>query len=867
MRRMAVFMAGCLAGWTVTDTFAGVQMGSSPTPQASPGPTTGVDYIKQVKPVLMKHCASCHGAKKPRNGLRLDSAAAALKGGDGGPVIVPGRSGESELVASIRGDGSTDRMPLNRPPLSPAEIDLLARWIDEGARHPAAELAAELSATPDTHWAFVPPRRVSPPATLHPEWSRNPIDAFILSRLEKEGLAPSEPSDRATLLRRVSLDLIGLTPSPAEIAGFPADREPGAYERLVDRLLGSPEFGVRWAHAWLDAARYADSNGYSIDGPRSIWKYRDWVVDALNADYPFDQFTIDQIAGDLRPGATLARQVATGFQRSTPINEEGGIDREQFRVDSVMDRVNTTGTVFLGLTIGCAQCHDHKFDPISQREYYRLFAFFNNVDEPTLSVNPPEFEAERARARERVDSFLAELPVRVPGLLGFERDWEAALPAAVKKRQPAEIKAALDTPSQQRTRSQTHLIYELLLKNGKNPAFKTEHDRLVALESRVPRPVTTMVVRERTENPRKSHVYLGGDFTRNGEEVTAGVPAVLPRLANNEQASPGSSRTDRLALARWLVEGRNPLTARVTVNRIWQAYFGRGLVETDNDFGTQGTPPSHPELLDWLACEFMERGWSTKTIHRLIVTSATYCQSSRVRADGAAKDPDNRFLWRQARLRLDAELIRDSALAASSMLCDRLGGPSVFPPQPDGVLSLGQVRREWRTDRGPDRYRRSLYTYLWRATPYAFFTTFDAPSRTQTCTRRLRSDTPLQALALLNDETFIEIARALAARIMADLPQSATDRARIEYVFLLCLGRAPAGPELQTIEQVLEQERREDPWPEVSDRGLGRAAHDEHASVTDRSVASDQPGESARLRAWTTVARVLLNLDEFVTRE
>ena len=845
-----------------------VQLNASPGPKTSSGLTADVDYLAQVKPILIKHCASCHGAEKPRDGLRLDTAAAALKGGKSGPVIVPGRSEESELIASVRGEGSSDRMPLNRPPLKPAEIDVLARWIDQGAKRPNVEQAPDAPATRSTHWAFVPPRRASPPEVQHADWSRNPIDLFILARLEKEGLAPSGPADKATLLRRVSLDLIGLPPSPTEIASFVADQAPGAYERCVDRLLASPHFGVRWAHPWLDAARYADSNGYSIDGPRSIWKYRDWVIAALNADYPFDQFTIDQIAGDLRPKATLDQQVATGFQRNTPINEEGGIDKEQFRVDSIMDRVNTTGTVFLGLTIGCAQCHDHKFDPISQRDYYRLFAFFNNVDEPTLPISTSENKAQRASALEQIDSFFAKLPAKVANLDMLERAWEASLPLGFRERYSAEVRNAFDAPPAQRTQHQNRLLYELLLKKGGKPELKAQRDRLLALQSQAPQPVTTMVVRERTQNARNSYILTGGDFTRKGELVTSGVPAVLPGLAETDKSSPGSAKPDRLALARWLVDRRNPLTARVTVNRIWQAYFGRGLVETDNDFGTQGTPPSHPELLDWLACAFMDNGWSNKAIHRLIVTSATYRQSSLVRSEGAAKDPDNRLLWRQARLRLDAELIRDTALAASGMLCSRIGGPSVFPPQPEGVLSLGQVNREWQSEPGPDRYRRSLYTYLWRATPYAFFTTFDAPSRAQTCTRRLRSDTPLQALALLNDEAFVEIAHALAARLVADLAVSAFDQARIEYAFLLCLGRPPADYEMQAIQEVIEHEKRENSWqlpPAIT--GRRHAATGAQARVTKHGPAGMEALRSASLEVWFTVARILLNLDEFVTRE
>ncbi len=603
-----------------------------------------------------------------------------------------------------------------------------------------------------------PTAAAGPPPVHRPGWARNPIDRFVLTRLEQAGLAPSPEAEPTTLLRRASLDLVGLPPAPEQVAAFLADRSPDRFGRAIDRLMTSPHFGERRARPWLDQARYADSNGYSIDAPRSIWKYRDWVIAAFNADIPFDRFVIDQIAGDLQPGASLAQKVATGFHRNTPINQEGGIDVEQFRVESIVDRVNTTGTVFLGLTVGCAQCHDHKYDPISQREYYRLFAFFNNVDEPVLEIATPADLARRREVRQRIDQFHRELARRYPDLDERERRWEESLSPAFKQNAEIEAKLAFDVARDKRSPDQRRVLLELMIAAA--PDLRAERAELKKLRAAEPKPVTTMVVRERQGPPRETFVHLGGDFTRHGDRVAPGVPGVLPPLAST---SPGH-RPDRMDLARWLVDRRNPLAARVAVNRIWQAYFGRGLVETDNDFGTQGSPPSHPELLDWLACELMDRGWSLKAIHRLIVESATYRQASRVRGECQAIDPGNRLLWRQGRLRLDAELIRDAALASSGLLTRTVGGPSVFPPQPDGVMDLGQMRRPWRADTGPDRYRRGLYTFFWRATPYAFLTTFDAPGGVQACTRRLRSDTPLQALTLLNDPAFVEIARGLAAR-------------------------------------------------------------------------------------------------------
>jgi mono/diheme cytochrome c family protein len=796
----------------------------------APRPAADVDYARQVKPLLTQHCVGCHGAAKPRAGLRLDTAAAAMKGGKNGPAIVPGHGEESGLVLALRGEGSGERMPLNRPPLSEAEIHLLQDWIDRGARGMANERPGVPPAV--SHWAFIPPRRTAPPDVRTLDWVRNPIDRFVLARLEKEGLSPSSDAEPATLLRRASLDLIGLPPSPEEVQAFLSDRSPDRYERTIDRLIASPHFGERWARPWLDEARYADSNGYSIDAPRSIWKYRDWVIAALNGDMPFDRFAIDQIAGDLFPGATEAHRIATGFHRNTPINQEGGIDVEQFRVESIVDRVNTTGTVFLGLTIGCAQCHDHKYDPLSQRDFYRLFAFFNNVDEPELEIGTPAELAQKRAFQERIDQFHRDLAKHYPDLDERERKWEEALSPAFKVNVSIEAKLVFDVARDVRSPAQRQVLVDLMI--GADPTFKADRAALQKLRAGAPKLVTTMIVRERTGPPRASFVHLGGDFTRKGAPVEPGVPAVLPALASD---SPGH-RADRMDLARWLVDRRNPLTARVVVNRIWQAYFGRGLVETDNDFGTQGSPPSHPELLDWLACELMDRGWSPKAIHRLILTSATYRQASRVRAESQAIDPDNRLLWRQARLRLDAELIRDTALASSGLLTRAVGGPSVFPPQPEGVMDLGQMRRPWRADTGPNRYRRGLYTFFWRATPFAFLTTFDGPGGVQTCTRRMRSNTPLQALTMLNDPAFVEIARGLAARILKDCPSPSSDGERIDHAFLLCLARRPLDRERLALEDYLKAERGREP------------------------EGGAQPSPE-----WIGLARVLLNLDEFVTRE
>jgi Protein of unknown function (DUF1553)/Protein of unknown function (DUF1549)/Planctomycete cytochrome C len=776
------------------------------------------DYVLIVKPILAKHCVSCHGEERPKAGLRLDTAVSAIRGGVGGPAIVAGKADESPLYLAVIGDGDVDRMPLKRPPLSTREIEALRAWIEAGAPSPKEEVPS----VPPTHWAFLPPRRSDPPPVRNLEWIRNSIDRFILAPLERDGIAPSPAADRVTLIRRVHLDLIGLPPSPSEVAAFLADESPDAYGRLVDRLLASPHFGERWARPWLDLARYADSNGYSIDAPRSIWKYRDWVIDALNRDMPFDEFAIEQLAGDLLPEATLEQKVATGFHRNTPINQEGGIDPEQFRIESVIDRVNTTGTAFLGLTVGCCQCHDHKYDPISQREYYQLFAFFNNCDEPDLKLATPEELTRQEEVEAKVGRYLEEVRKREPSLVEAQRTWESSLDMAGRQKQSEAFREAMNVAFEARDEGQRKVAFEAFVEQA--PAAKATRQAIATMRKAVPKAVTTMVVRERSK-PRDTRLFIKGDFTRLGEPVTPGVPRVLPTL------SAQASLPNRLDLARWLVAPNHPLTARVAVNRIWQAYFGRGLVETDNDFGTQGSPPSHPELLDWLASRFVDGGWNVKAIHRLIVTSAAYRQASNVRPDLAQLDPENRRLARQSRLRLEAELIRDAALSASGLLTPTIGGPSVFPPQPDGVMSMGQMRREWAASDGPDRFRRGLYTYFWRATPHPSLVVFDAPDATRACTRRMRSNTPLQALTLLNDRASIEFAEALSDRVLREGP--ADNPGRLAFAFRLVLARTPTEAELRRLTALLVEARSADPERE----------------------------------AWTTVARVLLNLDEFITRE
>ncbi len=794
----------------------------------------GVDYLRDVKPILASNCFACHGAKVQMAGLRLDTGASILKGSMTGPVVIPGKSAQSELIAALADREGKPRMPFQKPPLAEGQIALLKAWIDEGAKAPEKEMPDD-GLSQGKHWSFVPPSHPPAPAVKNQVSVRNEIDRFILARLEKEGLAPSPEADRVTLIRRLSLDLLGLTPSLKEIDAFVADNRSDAYERLVDQLLQSPHYGERWGRHWLDLARYADSNGYSIDSPREIWKYRDWVIDALNRDLSFDQFVIEQIAGDMLPSATVDQKIATGFHRNTSFNQEGGIDKEQFRLDAVADRVNTTGAVFLGLTVGCARCHDHKYDPIAQREYFQLLAFLNNADEPTLDLASTEEVARR-------DAIQPQLRLLEKELQEYQSKWLGRLSEDQRQAMPRDILTILSLGTDQRDDKQSQRLAEFL--KEKDIGLRERIATITALKAREPKFPTTLIMEERS-TPRETYIHINGDFTRKGETVSPGVLRVLHPL-------PTLEKPNRLDLARWLVDPKNPLMARVTINRVWQQYFGRGLVDTENDFGTQGAMPTHPELLDWLATEFIARGWAQKAMHRLIVTSATYRQSSRQRPELQERDPYNRLLARQSRLRLEGEIIRDAALASSGLLDRRVGGPSVFPPQPDGVFRFTQIPRIWNASVGPDRYRRGVYTYFFRSAPHPALTVFDAPDGVASCTRRIRSNTPLQALTLLNDQAFVELAQGLAARVLADARP--TDDERLRLAFRLCVARDPGPAEKERLGGFLRQQLEE-----------FRAAPKESQSLAAEKAPAKY--DVPTLAAWTAVARVLLNLDEFITRE
>jgi len=724
-----------------------------------------IDFDKEVKPVI-RGCWGCHSETMASSGLSLERRASILKGGNRGPH-------PQLIVDAVKQTGDL-KMPPGKK-LTPEQIAVIERWVGQGM--PMPDTLQQAKRQPSKHWAFQPLRAYEKDAS---------IDGFIRAKLAEKKLDLSPEADRALLMRRVSLDLTGLPPTIAELNAFLKDTKPGAYERVVDRLLASPHYGERWGRHWLDVARFSDTDGYTIDAGRDIWPYRDWVLKAINSDMPFNEFVIEQVAGDLLPNPTNDQLTATGFHRNTPSNQEGGIDVEQYRVEAVADRVATTGAAFLGLTIGCARCHDHKYDPISQREFYQMFAFWNGIDEMDKEAdikkfNKPFLEMGTAEEIQKLD------------------EWQQALNVLEDK--------------------VNKYAERLAEKAATDETLKGMRKELSTLRRARPKIVRTMIMKERAE-PRPSYIHLGGDFTRKGSSVEPGVLAVLPPM---EFKGP---RATRLDFARWLVDPKNPLTSRVTVNRMWQEYFGKGIVVTESDFGKMGELPTHPELLDFLADKFIESGWSQKAVHRLIVTSAVYKQASTARPDATAVDPENRLLARQNRLRLDAEIVRDAGLVASGVLSEKVGGPSVYPPIPAGALAVTQVAREWPTAKGEDRYRRGMYTYFRRSAGYPGLITFDAPDGTATCTRRMRSNTPLQALTLLNDEAEVEFAEKLAARVLKEpLPN---DAARLRYAFLLTMQREPRPKESARLLQMVAQ------------RGV---------------------------EAWPNVARVLMNLDGFMTRE
>ncbi len=807
-------------------------------------PLVAVDFANEVQPVFARKCVVCHGAGQQISGLRLDNGADAMKGGYSGAVIMPGKASASKLMERVTSAKEGFRMPPAGAPLTAPELAALKAWIDEGAAWPAGLTIGKGSTRKSNHWAFQPLWQGEMPAVKNTAWSKHPVDRFVLAKLEAQGFAPSPEAPKATLLRRVSLDLTGLPPTPALQREFLADTRPDAYERVVDKLLESPHYGERWARQWLDLARYADSDGYEKDLTRPhAWRWRNYVIEAFNSDKPFDRFTIEQLAGDLLPNATLEQKIATGFHRNTLINREAGVHRDEDRFDALVNRVNTTSTTWLGLTMGCSQCHDHKYDPISQREYYQGMAVFSGAKDVVMDAPMPgelgPWLASRAAYEKKREEIWRSAPIEE-----WFQTWQTKMRAAVLE--PGKdlewdfsvtsfrvmfdhAEKVLLMPEAQRSvrdawRLKKYFVSSpgQLFKADKDGAekLKAAREQWNKLDGETPK-LTQAYVLEQDPEAKAQHIAVRGDWRTKGIPVDPGALAVLPPMETGGEPA-------RLAYAKWLVSEANFLTPRVIVNRYWQEFFGRGLVKTSEDFGTQGDKPSHPELLDWLAREFRAQGWSVKRLHKLIVTSATYRQSSKHRADVAAVDADNALLARQIRLRLGAETIRDAALSASGLLNDTIGGPSVKPPQPKGVAELVYANSaKWVDATGPERYRRGLYIHFQRTAPYPMLTNFDAPDMSVACSRRRTSNTPLQALNLLNDPVFFEAAQALAYRLTSEGP--ATTAGRIEYGFQLVLGRAP--------------------------------------TATERARLAKFVDEQPPAGAWTALARVLLNTDEFIVRE
>ncbi|AWW30218.1 hypothetical protein DN752_08825 [Echinicola strongylocentroti] len=740
--------------------------------------TDTVDFNAEVRPIINSKCISCHGGVKQSGGFSLlfeEDALTATKSGT--PAIIPGKAHISKMIQRIEATDPDERMPPEGAPLSKEEITTLKKWINQGAQW-------------EDHWAFIPPERPELPAVDQEDWVNNPIDQFVLGKLESKGLTPTDEAPPAELIRRLSLDVIGLPPTQKMVERFRQNPSDKVYETIVDELLASSQYGEHWAAMWMDLARYADTKGYQKDRHRPMWKFRDWTIKAFNADMPFDQFTIEQIAGDLLPAPSKDQLIATGFHRNTMTNDESGTDDEEFRVAAVLDRVNTTWEVWQGITFACVQCHSHPYDPIRHDEYYEFYAFFNNTrdadtwtDSPTMPVYTEIEAAERKKIMHWLDS----------------------------------------------VKSQNTANYQLA---------SLVQEKETALANIKPDPLPVMAELP-AEEKRKTYVFERGNWMTHGKQVSPDVPGSMPQL-------PKDAPNNRLGLAKWLVSDENPLTARVTVNRIWGKLFGKGIVETQEDFGSQGIPPTHPELLDWLAIHFREdQSWHIKKLLKTIVMSATYRQSSAVTPELLEKDPANYWLARGPRVRLSAEQVHDQALAVSGLLSEKMLGPSVMPPQPDGIWQVINNPEKWVQSTGNDRHRRGLYTYWRRTSPYPSMMAFDSPSREVCVNRRISTNTPLQALVTLNDPVYIEAAQALAKK-MSLSEESVKDQ--IAYGYELALFEAPTEATLGTLISLYEEAKT-------------------HFGNGEFSLVNlDQEIKDPDMNAKTVVANAIMNLDVFVTK-
>ncbi|MEM9834018.1 MAG: DUF1553 domain-containing protein [Bacteroidota bacterium] len=878
-----------------------------------------VDFNAEVRPILNNKCITCHGGVKRSGGFSLLFRSEALSPNESGKrAIVPGDPHTSEMLSRIISTDPYDRMPPEGDPLSEEEVAVLTKWIEQGAYW-------------EDHWAYIKPQPIDVPET-ETAWGNNDIDAFVLKRMEQENLTPSSEADKPTLLRRLSLDLTGLPPTLEEVQAFLDNNGEEAYEEEVDRLLASPRFGERWTALWMDLARYADSKGYEKDDYRSIWQYRDWLIKSFNEDKPFDEFTIEQLAGDLLPNPTDEQRIATAFHRNTMNNDEGGTDDEEFRVAAVIDRVNTTWDVWQATTMACVQCHSHPYDPIRHEEYYKFYAFLNNtadMDVPSESPNLTTFKQEEDQQKleslknwvirhtssaddklQKAQQFVNLVKITEPkihpsvfdsitnGSLrdgkylsvedgGFARLSDVPLQGETQllisyssSHDRGKIEIRLGSPDGERLTTwqvkknkggwgfetvsipiksisgkydlyftfsspqagtvatiEWFLLHESL--PGKDqPHYNQQQNNLITLLNNQEVIKTPTLVDRPERFQRTTRIFERGNWLVPGEKVTADVPQAWPAL-------PDGAPNNRLGMAQWLVSKENPLTARVMVNRLWAELFGTGIVETVEDFGSQAAKPTHPELIDWLALQFMhEHSWSIKSALKQMVMSSTYRQSSEVDPGLLQQDPRNRLLARGPRVRLTAEQVRDQVLAVSGLLSDKMYGPSVMPPQPEGVWQVIYSGRKWETSDGEDKYRRALYTYWRRTSPYPSMIAFDGPSREFCVTRRINTNTPLQALVTLNDPVYVEAAQALAKQMQ----QSASNPIKqLEFGYERAVVRDADHAKLNQLE-ILYQEAQE----------YYRENPDEISRMTGET--------DADLAALTVVANVILNLDEFVTK-
>lgn len=816
-----------------------------------PAQTEKIEYARDIQPILSAHCFSCHGFDPAtvKAGLRLDQRdLATRKLRSGNAAIVPGDPQHSSLIERIFAPDASERMPPTKTGkvLKDHEKALLKKWIEQGAEY-------------QNHWSFVVPKRPELPKVKDHQWARTSLDRFILASLEKEGVKPTSQADRYTLARRVALDLTGLPPRLEMVDRFIQDTRPDAYERYVDEVLALPAFGERWAQVWLDLARYADSNGYAEDQPRVIWKFRDWVIQAINKNLPFDQFTIEQIAGDLLPNPSNDQLTATAFHRNTLTNTEGGTNDEEFRNIAVVDRVNTTFQVWMGITISCAQCHNHKYDPISQEEYFQVFALFNQSEDndqrdnsPNLMYLSPEDARKKAIAEAEIQKLEAEVKGKNPKIDEEQAQWEKEVAGSKEllAKQPANIQAILKQAAPKRKAEQKNELTSYFRMQKPNlQVIQKQIDQVQAELAKV-QPVPVPIMKELPEGRKRvTKIHIRGDWLNLGPVVQPGLPTSFHPLPKGEPMS-------RLGLAKWLVSPDNPLTARVAVNRFWEQIFGTGLVETPEDFGIRSKPPIHPELLDWLAVEFSQsQRWDVKKFIKMLVTSATYRQSSKMTPDLAERDPDNRLFARGPRYRSSAEVIRDQALSVAGLLSPKMYGPSVRPPQPKfGLNAAFGPGTDWTTSTGEDKYRRGLYTYWRRTTPYPSMVAFDAPNRTVCSVTRPRTNTPLQALVTLNDPVYIEAAQALARRMYKEGGGSAEER--IRHAFRLTLIRPPQEIELRRLVHLFEQAKKD--FAQNSQAALQMA--------TDPLGPLPAGLDPVELAAYTVLGNVLFNLDETFAR-